>query len=168
MQEATENAIPDRVFWADIVQDKIVKQCLSNGSFPEVPAMVQLSSVEWMAFDHISKIFCFVDGTRKSIELVRVDAHKESHMRKIILSSAVLGDKSNSGVSLYTLSKVTCFLVIGQMKLPAWAGPGWTGHIILSSLTPTTKGRSRLGWPNGLTIDFSTEGVYLWMPRRIL
>ena len=121
MQEATENAIPDRVFWADIVQDKIVKQCLSNGSFPEVPAMVQLSSVEWMAFDHISKIFCFVDGTRKSIELVRVDAHKESHMRKIILSSAVLGDKSNSGVSLYTLSKVTCFLVIGQMKLPAWA-----------------------------------------------
>ena len=100
------------MFWADIDQDKIVKQCLSNGSLPEVLAMVQLSSVTY-------KILCFVDGTRKSIELVRVDAHKESHMRKIILSSAVLGDKSNSGVSLYTLSKVTCFLVIGQMKLPA-------------------------------------------------
>ena len=94
MKEATENTISDRVFWVDIDQDKIVKQCLSNGSLPEVLAMVQLSSVEWMAFDHISKILCFVDGTRKSIELVRVDAHKESHMRKIILNSAVLGDKS--------------------------------------------------------------------------
>ena len=66
MQEATENAIPDCVFWADIDQDKIVKQCVSNGSLPKVLAMSQLSSVEWMAFDHISKILCFVDGTRKS------------------------------------------------------------------------------------------------------
>ena len=40
MKEATENAISDRVFWADIDQDKIVKQCLSNGSLPEVLAMV--------------------------------------------------------------------------------------------------------------------------------
>ena len=30
MQEATENAISECVFWADIDQDKIVKQCLSD------------------------------------------------------------------------------------------------------------------------------------------
>ena len=40
MKEATENAISDRVFWVDIDQDKIVKQCLSNGANPEVLAMV--------------------------------------------------------------------------------------------------------------------------------
>jgi len=150
----------DCVFWADIDQDKIMKQCLSNGSLPEVLAMSQLSSVEGMAFDHISKILYFVDGTRKSIELVRVDAHKEGHMRKIILNSAVLGDKSKPrGIAVHPTQGYLFYsdwadkaASIGRARLDG------SNHTII--IDTDNKGRRRLGWPNGLTIDFAAERVY--------
>ena len=37
-----------------------------------------LKSVEGMAFDQISKILYFVDGYRKTIELVKVTAEKST------------------------------------------------------------------------------------------
>jgi len=150
----------DCVFWADIDKDKIMKQCLSNGSLPEVLAMSQLSSVEGMAFDHISKILYFVDGTRKSIELVRVDAHKEGHMRKIILNSAVLGEKSKPrGIAVHPTEGYLFYsdwadkaASIGRARLDG------SNHSII--IDTDKKGRRLLGWPNGLTIDFSAERIY--------
>lgn len=80
----------DCVFWADIDQDTIMKQCLNDSSPPEVRSLTSnlqylilttcfkvltqsnLASVEGMAFDHISKILYFVDGSRKKIELLKV------------------------------------------------------------------------------------------------
>ena len=38
-----------------------------------------------MSYDWISKSLYFVDGSKKTIELVRVDIENENHMRKIIL-----------------------------------------------------------------------------------
>lgn len=150
----------DCVFWADIDKDKIMKQCLSNGSLPEVLAMSQLSSVEGMAFDHISKILYFVDGTRKSIELVRVDSHGEGHMRKIILNSAVLGEKSKPrGIAVHPTQGYIFYsdwadkaASIGRARLDG------SNHSII--IDTDQKGRRILGWPNGLTIDFSAERVY--------
>jgi hypothetical protein len=42
--------------------------------FQQVEVLVEagLSSVEGMAFDQISKILYFVDGTRRTVELVKV------------------------------------------------------------------------------------------------
>eukprot|EP00092_Neocalanus_flemingeri_P022770 GFUD01024690.1.p1 GENE.GFUD01024690.1~~GFUD01024690.1.p1 ORF type:complete len:2176 (-),score=631.55 GFUD01024690.1:299-6826(-) len=150
----------DCVFWADIDKDRIMKQCLSNGSLPEVLAMSQLSSVEGMAFDHISKILYFVDGTRKSIELVRVDSHKAGHMRKIILNAAVLGEKSKPrGIAVHPTQGYIFYsdwadkaASIGRARLDG------SNHSII--IDTDDRGRRILGWPNGLTIDFSAERVY--------
>ncbi len=55
--------------YGDIQVDKIFIQCL-NGSEPRVLVESELESVEGMAYDWISKTLYFVDGGRKTIELV--------------------------------------------------------------------------------------------------
>ncbi len=75
--------------YGDIEVDKIFIQCL-NGSEPRVLVESALASVEGMAYDWITKTLYFVDGTRKSIELVRVDMRNEGRMRKTILSGKTL------------------------------------------------------------------------------
>lgn len=150
----------DCVFWADIDKDKIMKQCLGNGSLPEVLAMSQLYSVEGMAYDHISKILYFVDGTMKRIELVKVNAHYEGHMRKIILNSDILGEKSKPrGIAVHPTEGYLFYsdwadkaASIGRSRLDG------TNHSII--IDNDGKGRRILGWPNGLTIDFSAERLY--------
>jgi len=150
----------DCVFWADIDKDRIMKQCLSNGSLPETLAMSQLSSVEGMAFDHISKILYFVDGTRKSIELVKVDSQKGGHMRKSILTATVLGEKSKPrGIAVHPTQGYLFYsdwadkaASIGRARLDG------SNHSII--IDTDDRGRRILGWPNGLTIDFSAERVY--------
>ena len=43
-----------------------------------------------MSYDWISKTLYFVDGSKKTIELVRVDVNREGRMRKTILDSEIL------------------------------------------------------------------------------
>jgi hypothetical protein len=52
--------------------------------FQQVEVLVEagLSSVEGMAFDQISKILYFVDGTRRTVELVKVRYVNEIFLRK--------------------------------------------------------------------------------------
>ena len=83
------------MIWADMNTDVINKQCLTNSSQVEELVGSGLSSVEGMAFDQISKILYFVDGFKKTIELVKTDGLPTGHrMRKIILTRAQLGHTS--------------------------------------------------------------------------
>ena len=43
-----------------------------------------------MSYDWISRTLYFVDGSKKTIELVRVDVASEDHMRKVILDQRAL------------------------------------------------------------------------------
>ena len=43
-----------------------------------------------MSFDWISKTLYFVDGSRKTIEIVRTDINNEGRMRKVIMNSREL------------------------------------------------------------------------------
>ena len=81
----------DCLFWADIEKDLIMKQCLGNGSAPEILVGANLNSVEGMAYNHLDKILYFVDGNKKTIEFVKVDENREGRMRKTILDGKVLG-----------------------------------------------------------------------------
>lgn len=74
----------DCVMYGDIEVDKIFIQCL-NGSEPRILVESKLNSVEGMAYDWISKTLYFVDGTRRMIELIRVDMENQGRMRKTIL-----------------------------------------------------------------------------------
>ena len=80
---------------------QIVSQCLNASSSPRVLARDRLFSVKGMFLDHISKILYFVDGSRKTIELLGVapkgnDANGVKHMplRKTLLTKEDLGEKS--------------------------------------------------------------------------
>ena len=135
----------DCVFRLDIDKDRIMKQCLSDGSLPETLAMSQLSSVEGMAFDHISKILYFVDVTRKSIELVKVDSQKGGHMRKTIIRGVKIKPRGiavhpTQGSLLYSdwADKAAS---IGRARLD-----GSNYSIIIDT---DDRGRRILGWPNG-------------------
>ena len=52
-----------------------------------------------MAYDWISKTLYFVDGSKKTIELVRVDVNREGRMRKTIMDEGVLTKPRGIGKS---------------------------------------------------------------------
>lgn len=78
------------IYWADITQDIIGRQCFNNGSKSEVLVSTDLASIEGMAFDWISKSLYFVDGVRSTIEMIRTDINHSGRMRKTILNSTVV------------------------------------------------------------------------------
>jgi len=158
------------VFWADLVLDTVNKQCLGNFSQVEVLIKLGLKSVEGMAFDHISKILYIVDGAKKTIELVKTNAPSEEHsMRKIILSSAQLGQTSKprgvavhpkQGYLYYTdwAEKAAC---VGRALLD-----GSNHTVILSSLNNNPNNQIQIKWPNGITVDTVAERVY-WAEAQL-
>ena len=153
----------DCVFWGDIDQDKIMKQCLNDSSPPVVLAESRLSSVEGMAFDHISKILYFVDGTQKKIELLKVDKkHGATHLRKTILHQAELGESSKPrGIAVHPSQ--------GYLFYSDWADKGacigrsrldGSHHKLIIDTVGQNKNRRLLGWPNGLTVDVWANRIY--------
>lgn len=102
------------VFWADIALDLIGRQCLSNGSIPEILVSNDLASIEGMAFDWISNTLYFVDGMRSKIELIRTDVNHSGRMRRTILGQDVL--KKPRGkydvMTFFYLSGDKCFIQI--------------------------------------------------------
>ena len=151
----------DCVFWADIDQDVIMKQCLKNGSAPEVLARSNLKSVEGMAYNQLSKILYFVDGHKKTIEFVKVDAAGEGRMRKTVLGNGVLGKPRGitvhptQGYLFYSdwAEKAAC---IGRARLDG------SEHTKIINTDPSTN-EPILGWPNGLAIDFDVVPNRLYM-----
>lgn len=77
------------VYWADIAEDTIGRQCL-DGNSTEMLVSTDLASIEGMAFDWISKTLYFVDGVRAKIELIRTNINHSGRMRRTILNSTVL------------------------------------------------------------------------------
>ena len=156
------------MIWADMNTDVINKQCLTNSSQVEELVGSGLSSVEGMAFDQISKILCFVDGFKKTIELVKTDGLPTGHrMRKIILTRAQLGNTSKprgialhpkQGYMFYTdwAEKAVC---VGRAQLD-----GSNHSIIINSVNQ--RGIIQVKWLNGITVDTVSERVY-WVDAAL-
>ena len=150
----------DCVFWADIDKDVIMKQCLSNGSSPETLVHSQLASVEGMAYDHLSKILYFVDGNKRTIEMVKVDSNRSGRMRKVVLDSQSLGKPRGiavhptEGFIFYSdwKEKAAC---IGRARLDG------SDHKKIVTVRDGDK-TPILGWPNGLAIDFQATPSRLY------
>ena len=82
---------------------QIVSQCLNASRSPRVLARDRFFSVKGMFLDHISKILYFVDGSRKTIELLGVapkgnDANGVKHMplRNTISTKEDLGGEEQA------------------------------------------------------------------------
>lgn len=78
------------LFYGDFETSQILRHCL-NKTEPEVLVENNLQSVEGMSYDWISKTLYFVDGVRKTIELVRVDLNNRGRMRKTLMFGKHLG-----------------------------------------------------------------------------
>ncbi|KAF7992430.1 hypothetical protein HCN44_001755 [Aphidius gifuensis] len=146
------------LYWADIVNDTIGRQCFNDGtSYPEILIETELSSIEGMAFDWISKILYFVDGVKTRIQIIRTDTTKHGRMRKTILNSDNL--QKPRGIAVHPM--------MGYMFWTDWA-PG-NASVSRANLDGSnvkrlfTKGT--VEWPNGITIDYIAERIY-WVDAR--
>lgn len=142
------------VIHGDIKLEKIFIQCL-NGSAPRILVDDSLS-VEGMSYDWISKSLYFVDGQKKTIELVRVDVEYEGRMRKTLLDGKTL-DKPR-GLVVHPIHGYLFYSDWGSNPNIGRANMDGSGHRILFS-SPIVQ------WPNGLTLDYMANRLY-WVDAQ--
>nr|CAD7598454.1 unnamed protein product [Timema genevievae] len=147
------------VYWADIVNDTISRQCLSDGSQgAEIIVKTNLDSIEGMAFDWVSNTLYFVDGMRTKIEVVRTDIHYEGRMRRTILDSRNL--KKPRGIAVHPME--------GFIFWTDWApgDPSLSRANLDGSDVKRLFVKPRVEWPNGITIDHIAERIY-WVDAKL-
>ncbi|KAL0117855.1 hypothetical protein PUN28_008920 [Cardiocondyla obscurior] len=146
------------LYWADIVNDTIGRQCLKDGtSFPEILVETDLSSVEGMAYDWVSNVLYFVDGVKMRIQIIRTDVSTMGRMRRTILGPNNL--QKPRGIAVHPMN--------GYMFWTDWA-PG-NASVSRANLDGTDVKRlfvkPTVEWPNGITIDHIAERIY-WVDAR--
>ncbi|XP_034183961.1 sortilin-related receptor [Osmia lignaria lignaria] len=146
------------LYWADIVNDTIGRQCFKNGtSYPEILVEVDLSSIEGMALDWVSNLLYFVDGVKMRIQVIRTDISIAGRMRRTILGPNNL--QKPRGIAVHPMN--------GYMFWTDWA-PG-NASVSRANLDGTEVKRlfvePTVDWPNGITIDHISERIY-WVDAR--
>lgn len=146
------------LYWADIVNDTIGRQCFKDGtSFPEILVETDLSSIEGMALDWVSNLLYFVDGVKMRIQVIRTDISTMGRMRRTILGSNNL--QKPRGIAVHPMN--------GYMFWTDWA-PG-NASVSRANLDGSDVKRlfvePTVEWPNGITIDHIAERIY-WVDAR--
>lgn len=146
------------LYWADIVNDTIGRQCFRDGlSYPEILVETELSSIEGMAFDWVSNVLYFVDGVKMRIQIIRTDVSHTGRMRRTILGPNNL--QKPRGIAVHPMN--------GYMFWTDWA-PG-NASVSRANLDGTNVKRlfvkPTVEWPNGITIDHIAERIY-WVDAR--
>lgn len=146
------------LYWADIVNDTIGRQCFKDGkSFPEILVETDLSSIEGMAYDWVSKVLYFVDGVKMRIQIIRTDLTTAGRMRRTILGPSNL--QKPRGIAVHPM--------MGYMFWTDWT-PG-NASVSRANLDGTNVKRlftkPTVEWPNGITIDHISERIY-WVDAR--
>ncbi|CAL7939536.1 unnamed protein product [Xylocopa violacea] len=147
------------VYWADIVNDTIGRQCFKDGtSYPEILVETDLSSIEGMALDWVSNLLYFVDGVKMRIQVIRTDVSIMGRMRRTILGPNNL--QKPRGIAVHPMN--------GYMFWTDWAPEN--ASVSRANLDGTDVKRlfvePTVGWPNGITIDHIAERIY-WVDARL-
>lgn len=145
------------VFWADIIKDHIGRQCLNGSTTNEILINSNLSSVEGMSYDWISKNLYFVDGKNTKIELVRTDiSHNRHYFRKTVLSSPTL--KKPRGIVVHPTT--------GYLFWTDWSeNPSISRSNLDGTEVKLLFNKPIIQWPNGITIDHIAERIY-WVDAK--
>ncbi|XP_046665505.1 sortilin-related receptor-like isoform X3 [Homalodisca vitripennis] len=142
------------VYWADIINDTISRQCLGkdNTNTSEILVENDLSSVEGMALDWMSNMLYFVDGIKCRIEVIRTDIDHEGRMRYTVLGPSVL--RKPRGIAVHPAA--------GYMYWTDWAvgDPCVSRASLDGSGVKRLFGKPDVEWPNGITIDYIAERIY--------
>ena len=75
--------------------------CFDGSHDVETLVETDLRSVEGLAFDWVSKNLYFVDGERKTLEVIRTDISNFGRMRRTLLNSASLDNPRGIAVHPY-------------------------------------------------------------------
>uniref|UniRef100_T1H8D0 Sortilin-related receptor n=1 Tax=Rhodnius prolixus TaxID=13249 RepID=T1H8D0_RHOPR len=147
------------VYFADILTDKIGRQCLQSGT-DDIEYLVEseLDSVEGVALDWISNLLYFVDGGNAKIEVVRTDIHNSGRMRRTILNNTVL--IKPRGIALHPV-KGYMYWTDWSTENPSVSRASLDGSKIKQLFTKPT-----VVWPNGITVDHISEHIY-WVDAKL-
>jgi len=145
------------LYWADIINDSIGRQCLDGNREPEILVENDLSSIEGMALDWMSNVLYFVDGMQAKIEIIRTDIDHEGRMRRTILNSDSL--KKPRGIAVHPKK--------GYMFWTDWApgDPSVNRADLDGKNIKQLFKKPLVDWPNGVTIDHIAERIY-WVDAR--
>ncbi|XP_014221695.1 sortilin-related receptor-like [Trichogramma pretiosum] len=145
------------LYWADIVNDTIGRQCFKDGkSFPEILVETDLSSIEGMAFDWVSNVLYFVDGVKMRIQIIRTDISHAGRMRRTILGPNNV--QKPRGIAVHPM--------LGYMFWTDWApGNASVNRANLDGSNAKQLFHNHVEWPNGITIDHIAERIY-WVDAR--
>ena len=105
-----------------------------------------------MSYDWISKILYFVDGSRKTIEIVRTDIKHEGRMRKIIMNSRDL--QKPRGIVVHPLHGYLFYSDWNEIE-PHIGRADMDGQNAVKLFSKPV-----VQWPNGLTIDYVANRLY--------
>uniref|UniRef100_A0A1Y1JYN2 Sortilin-related receptor n=1 Tax=Photinus pyralis TaxID=7054 RepID=A0A1Y1JYN2_PHOPY len=143
------------MYWSDIGTKLIGRQCSNNA--PEVFLYGNLTLVEGLALDWISRHLYFVDGRRAKIEMVTTDQNRLGRMRRTILDSKHL--VKPRGLAVHP--------VAGYLFWTDWSPerPSVSRSDLDGSDVRVLFDKKYVHWPNGITIDFVAERIY-WIDAR--
>lgn len=143
------------LYWSDIGSNIIGRQCPNNT--PEVFLFGNLTLVEGIALDWISRHLYFVDGQRAKIEMVTIDQNRLGRMRRTILDSKHL--VKPRGIAVHP--------VAGYLFWTDWSTerPSVSRSDLDGSDVRVLFDQKYVHWPNGITIDFIAERIY-WVDAR--
>ncbi|XP_076656222.1 sortilin-related receptor isoform X2 [Halictus rubicundus] len=145
------------LYWADIVNDTIGRQCFNGTNAPEILVETDLSSIEGMAFDWVSNLLYYVDGVKMRIQVIRTDISTMGRMRRTVLGPNNL--QKPRGIAVHPMN--------GYMFWTDWA-PG-NASVSRANLDGSAVKRlfvePTVEWPNGITIDHIAERIY-WVDAR--
>ncbi|XP_031838991.2 sortilin-related receptor [Nomia melanderi] len=145
------------LYWADIVNDTIGRQCFNGTNAPEILVETDLSSIEGMAFDWVSNLLYFVDGVKMRIQVIRTDISNMGRMRRTILGPNNL--RKPRGIAVHPMN--------GYMFWTDWAPDN--ASVSRANLDGTEVKRlfvePTVEWPNGITIDHIAERIY-WVDAQ--
>lgn len=140
------------VYWSDVDEKKIKRLCFDGHHDVETLVDNNLHSVEGLALDWIAKNLYFVDGERKTLEVIRTDISNYGRMRRTLLDSKTLDNPR--GIAVHP--------VHGLLYITDWSES--KPMVACSYLDGTNLtvlfGASIVGWPNGITIDFETDRIF--------
>lgn len=141
------------VFWADILTDRIGRQCFNGNESKEILLEVELASVEGMSYDWISELLFFVDATRYKIEAIKTsEEHGKSRMRKTIIDAGHMSKPR--GLAVHPVAGYLFWTDWGFVK------PSISRSNLDGTNTQILFTKPQVVWPNGITIDFSTDRIY--------
>lgn len=139
------------LFWVDRRNGSIKRSCLHRNNSTEIMTIVPMAEIEDISYDWLTELLYFIDSKNFQIQLISTTDEKNLMQRKIFDTGR---NSDPKGIVVHP-EKGYLFYTDCQLERPS---------IMRTDLDGTNSrvliGKPDVKWPNGITIDFSTNHVY--------